>query len=138
MRLLGAVVRIQSGRNRRRKETIGIDPKDIIAGNDIRGTGEGEGEYRGEQDTRQISCRAPDKEGGGGSEGSERSEGERARGLGAELGVLLCEDETAESDVAFRFLRRKCRFVRGQLLGSEFLDSRDDGRELLVGCDLLR
>ena len=45
-RLLGAVVRIQSGRNRRRKETIGIDPKDIIAGNDIRGTGEGEGECR--------------------------------------------------------------------------------------------
>ena len=39
-RLLGAVVRIQSGRNRRRKETIGIDPKDIIAGDDIRGTGE--------------------------------------------------------------------------------------------------
>lgn len=62
----------------------------------------------------------------------------RARGLVAELGILLGEDETAESGVAFRFLRRKCRFVRGQLLGSEFLDSRDDGRELLVGCDLLR
>ena len=73
-----------------------------------------------------LTRRAPDKEGGGG------------RGLGAELGVLLGEDETAESGVAFRFLRRKCRFVRGQLLGRECLDSRDDGRELLVGCDLLR
>ena len=56
----------------------------------------------------------------------------------AEFGVLLGEDETAESGIAFRFMRRECRFVSGQLLGSECLDSRDDGRELLVGCDLLR
>ena len=57
--------------------------------------------------------------------------------LVAEFLVLFCEDETAESGVASGFLRRKCRFVSGQLLWSECLDSRDDGRELLVGCDLL-
>jgi len=121
-------------------------------------------EYRGEQDTSALTRRAGDEEG----EGEGDAEGGRSgisnppcmadakgkcRGRGgckgempnagggrlvAEFGVLLGEDETAESGVAFRFLRRKCRFVSGQLLGSECLDSRDDGRELLMGCDLLR